>query len=564
MASGGAHPFLTVVVGQRIVPLMSTVKSGLIGAAAVGGVIAFLFASGVVKLSGSDDDAEVEGGSDADGDAASKGKKRKGRKGRKGRKKGSDLESLGYIGAVELSEKDKGKVGTTINDTSRAHKGLSLYTPCAWGRKYRKAAGGKVLREARLINNAGELLHTWTTDFIPDRKRGWAMTKLDGEGNLFVVNARSGFAKLDWNSNTLWSVKKAFHHDFSIAEDGKVWALVEHGRGVTFAGESFNLLDNGIVVIGPDGEVEEELWFFDMLQDMPEFEEHVQRSLKRKSPKGGLAHDEDEDGFDLHEGRTLYGRDMFHANTLNFATKTIDGVWNKGDIITSIREMNMVVVLDRVTHKPKWHWGEGELEKQHDPEQIANGNLLIFDNGKKRHWSRVVELDPTTSKVVWEYKDEDFYSNIRGLSQRLPNGHTLVVSSQQVRAFEVTPEGETVWEFWSPDILGGTMRVPLRLERLEGDPLAFAQAQLDAGKGNPKGTIGGAVDAAAAEPGAGEKAEPDAKLPAGKEAPTDGKPGDTKGADEKKPADAKGSGDKKPAEPKGAPAEGDSAGNVEK
>jgi outer membrane protein assembly factor BamB len=542
---------------------MSAVKSGLIGAAAVGGVIAVLFASGTVKLSGSSE--EGDSSADADdaraGGKASKKRKGKGRRGRKGRRKRrggkkGNLESLGYIGAVDIAAKDKGKSGTTINDTSRAHQGLSLYNPCAWGRKYRKAAGGKVLREARLINNAGEVVHAWTTDFVPDRKRGWAMTKLDGEGNLYAVNARSGFVKLDWDSNTLWSVEgKAFHHDFNFGPEGKIYALVEHGRHVTFNDKKFDVLDNGIAIIGPDGTVEKEVWFFDILQDVPEFEEHVSGKLDRRPPRGGLAHDEDEDGFDEDEGRRLFGRDMFHANTLNFVTKTVEGVMNEGDVITSIREMNMVFVLDKETFEPKWQWGVGELQKQHDPEQIDNGNLLVFDNGKHRRYSRVLELDPTTKEVVWEYKDEDFFSNIRGLSQRLPNGDTLIVSSQRGRAFEVTPEGEVVWEYWSPDVLDGTLRVPLRMERLQGDALAFAQKQLDEGKGNPDGAT--KAKGGAARTSADEDAKPeDGDAPSdGAEKKADEKPADEKPIDEKK-ADEKKADEKKADEKKAEPQPG--------
>jgi|GEM_PF-780199 len=507
---------------------MSAVKSGLIGAAAVGGVIAVLFASGTVKLSGSEGAETSEQASDDsrdDGEVAKtrKGRKKRGRKGRRRRKKGGgDLESLGYIGAVEISEADKGKSGTTIHDASRAHQGLSLYTPCAWGRKYRRASGGKVMREARLIDNAGEVVHAWTTDFVPNRRRGWAMAKLDAEGNLYAVNARSGLVKVDWDSNTLWSVKKGFHHDFNFGPDGKIYALIEHGRQINFDGQRFNLLDNGVVILGPDGEVEDKFSFYDVLRELPELQEHIRRRLKRNAPRGGLAHDEDEDGFDEEEGRILFGRDMFHANTLNFATKTIDGVWNEGDIITSIREMNLVVVLDKDTHEPKWHWGQRELMRQHDPEQLDNGNLLVFDNGRGRHWSRVVEFDPVASEIVWEYKHDDFFSGIRGLSQRLPNGGTLIVSSQRGRAFEVTTDGEIVWEYWSPDVLGGSLRVPFRMERLEGEALAFAQKKLAEGKGNPAGA---SKFDAAAKPSAdttdegAEAPDGDAKAPEEADAP---------------------------------------------
>ena len=206
--------------------------------------------------------------------------------------------------------------------------------------------------------------------------------------------------------------------------------------------------------------------------------------------------------------------------------------------------MNMVFVLDKETFEPKWHWGSDELQKQHDPEQIDNGNLLVFDNGKQRHYSRVLELDPTTKKIVWEYKDEDFFSNIRGLSQRLPNGGTLVVSSQRGRAFEVTTEGEIVWEYWSPDVLGGKLRVPLRMERLQGDALAFAQKQIDEGKGNPDGASKpkrGGPSRTSAE-GEGAPADADAKeaeaKPAAEEKADDAKP-EAKADAEKPAADEK-------------------------
>jgi hypothetical protein len=37
------------------------------------------------------------------------------------------------------------------------------------------------------------------------------------------------------------------------------------------------------------------------------------------------------------------------------------------------------------------------------------------------------------------------------LADRLPNGNTLIVESDAGRAFEVTAEGEIVWEFLNPD-----------------------------------------------------------------------------------------------------------------
>ena len=37
-----------------------------------------------------------------------------------------------------------------------------------------------------------------------------------------------------------------------------------------------------------------------------------------------------------------------------------------------------------------------------------------------------------------------------GTTKRLPNGNTLITESNNGRAFEVTPAGEIVWEFFNP------------------------------------------------------------------------------------------------------------------
>ena len=43
------------------------------------------------------------------------------------------------------------------------------------------------------------------------------------------------------------------------------------------------------------------------------------------------------------------------------------------------------------------------------------------------------------------------YSATCGTAQRLANGNTLITESDSGRAFEVTREGEIVWEFWNPE-----------------------------------------------------------------------------------------------------------------
>ena len=89
---------------------------------------------------------------------------------------------------------------------------------------------------------------------------------------------------------------------------------------------------------------------------------------------------------------------------------------------------------------------------------LANGNILIFDNGVHRlddsmPYSRVIEVDPATNEITWKYQDKpawNFFSPRMGNAQRLPNGNTLIDESSFGRFFEVTNGGEIVWEYVNP------------------------------------------------------------------------------------------------------------------
>ena len=105
-----------------------------------------------------------------------------------------------------------------------------------------------------------------------------------------------------------------------------------------------------------------------------------------------------------------------------------------------------------------WSLGAPPLSQQHDPRPLANGNLLIFDNGPHRRdhpapYSRVIEVDPRTSAIVWEYRDQslfDFFSPYISGAQRLPNGNTLICEGCDGRIFEVTSDHQVVWEYVNP------------------------------------------------------------------------------------------------------------------
>lgn len=54
-------------------------------------------------------------------------------------------------------------------------------------------------------------------------------------------------------------------------------------------------------------------------------------------------------------------------------------MFEAGDLALSLRHRNMILVVDPDTGKVKW-WQVGPWIPQHDPEFIAGGRMLVFNN----------------------------------------------------------------------------------------------------------------------------------------------------------------------------------------
>ena len=77
-------------------------------------------------------------------------------------------------------------------------------------------------------------------------------------------------------------------------------------------------------------------------------------------------------------------------------------------------------------------------------------NLGQFGPGGR---SRVIAFDPMTSEITWQYRgtrSQPFDSEVRAAQQRLANGNTLITEAVGGRLFEVTADGDIVWEFINP------------------------------------------------------------------------------------------------------------------
>jgi hypothetical protein len=127
-------------------------------------------------------------------------------------------------------------------------------------------------------------------------------------------------------------------------------------------------------------------------------------------------------------------------------------------VLVSFRNFSTIGIVDKRSGDFTWKLGDDVLAQQHDPNVLPNGNILVFDNGAHRKTqampsSRVIEIDPTTNKIVWEYHDAplyNFFSPFISGARRLPNGNTLITEGVFGRMFQVTPAGEVVWEYINP------------------------------------------------------------------------------------------------------------------
>jgi hypothetical protein len=143
-----------------------------------------------------------------------------------------------------------------------------------------------------------------------------------------------------------------------------------------------------------------------------------------------------------------------------------------GNLIMSFRNMSQVVKVARPSGQIMWRLGGrtnqfqfindpySNLCGQHTPTRLANGNILLFDNGQncwpvvpaRGATTRVAEyqLDEQnmTAELVWSYSQPGVYTLFAGSSQRLPNGNTMIGwgAGTDVLATEISSDGTKVFE----------------------------------------------------------------------------------------------------------------------
>ena len=88
----------------------------------------------------------------------------------------------------------------------------------------------------------------------------------------------------------------------------------------------------------------------------------------------------------------------------------------------------------------------------------------------------MLEYDPQTQAFPWAYPAEDgiaFVTKERGMSQRLPNGNTLIVNSEGHELLEVTADKEIVWSCsFDSFVSTGRRFSPAQITFVKGSPRA--------------------------------------------------------------------------------------------
>jgi hypothetical protein len=338
---------------------------------------------------------------------------------------------MATIARVDQSTIRRRGVGLRAIDRSRVQPGYTLFTPLAGD------AG------TFLIDLDGNVVHEW---HVPDAEGFYA--HLLPNGNLYWQGRtdepverfpmwslfKGGLIReLDWDGNVVWEYRHPDqHHDARRLRNGnnillaldpipnEVAARVVGGRPRTEA-PGGRMYSDALYEVTPGGEIS--------------WEWHAWQHL---DPAVDLITAQDE--------RT----EWTHANTVSELADD--------NLLVSFRNISLVAIVDRASGELVWRLGHEVLGQQHDPQELPNGNILIFDNGAHRvdaalNFSRVIEVDRRTHEIVWEYRDDPphaFFSAYISGAQRLPNGNTLITEGAYGRIFEVTPEGETVWEYVSP------------------------------------------------------------------------------------------------------------------
>ncbi|NDL68446.1 aryl-sulfate sulfotransferase [Anaerotalea alkaliphila] len=392
--------------------------------------------------------------------------------------------------------------GVTVYNTDKAYPGYTIY----------QAAG----QGALLVDNNGREVQLWRgLDGFPNKilPGGHVLGSSGQRSPKHGVQDQVDLVQVDWDGNVVWKFDRLEyirdpgeeprwmarqHHDYQregsstgyfspaqspLTDRGNTLILVHANVRNTNISEKL-LLDDKIIEVDWEGNI---VWEWSPHEHFDElgFDEAARNILYRDPnhrPSGG--------GMG----------DWLHINSMSTLGENLwydqgDKRFHPDNIIWDSREANIMAITSKKTGEIVWRLGPdfdstpalrqlGWIIGQHHVHLIpkglpGEGNVLLFDNGgwagygapnpssptgrmnARRDHSRVLEINPVTLEIVWQYTPAEagyvnpldsyrFYSPFVSSAQRLPNGNTLITEGSNGRIFEVTADHELVWEYISP------------------------------------------------------------------------------------------------------------------
>jgi hypothetical protein len=293
--------------------------------------------------------------------------------------------------------------------------------------------------------------------------------------------------EVDWNGNVVWrwgttapGGEAAQNHDWVKLPGGDMLILSTLRRPIP-GFKNPKAADQAIYQVDRQGNI---VWKWIASEHLPEmgFSPEAIRLIQ-----SGYASAGSEAGFmTINNIKRVGPNKWFDSGDLRFAPD---------NILFDSREGNVIAIIDKQTGKVVWHMGPhydeqgksprarllggetlpravDQLVGQHDAHIIPEGypgagNLLVFDNQGTAGFpaelvgpfrgSRILEINPISQQIVWQYTGANsgkepwtFDSSFISSARRLPNGNTLIDEGMNGRFFQVTPQGEIVWEYVNP------------------------------------------------------------------------------------------------------------------
>lgn len=349
-----------------------------------------------------------------------------------------------------FAEQRGNQTGINYYDQKKAYNGVTVYS--------------NHTTEAVMIDMEGNILHKWNLPFNkvwPDPKHVfkpqasedtiyWVEARPQPNGDIYVIYVRPyalpwgyGLAKLNKDSEVIWKFTANAHHWLDISPDGKKVYVLEQQKDAkiypALPDAKYPIIKDFVTVLdSATGEI------LDRISIVDAFNNSDYRALFK------FIADDNSDILHTNEVEYITAE---HAANMEFA--------NEGDLLVSFKAINAIAIIDKDTKIIKWA-DLGLWKAQHDPDALPNGNFLVFDNLNhvgEGGQSRVIEYNPHTKEIVWKYagaKGDELFSKTRGMQELLPNNNVLIVESDSSRMFEVTRDGEIVWEFYNPVRLEGS------------------------------------------------------------------------------------------------------------